>query len=203
MTTRNLSRLIIEMTILVLTAALLFDGSASSAAPAGKGDKSAPTTPSNLVVTNITTTTVSLWWQGSTDNSGSLSYKVSINNLNNSAYNSVATVAQTQTSYTAKFLSSNSNYTFSVAAVDGSGNKSGNSNVASAHTLADTTPPSTPVLQATVLGPSQVQLTWTKSTDNVSNNCCVYSFNLNGSALTQNINWATAPADKLSVIIRH
>lgn len=203
MTTRHLSRLVIGITILALTAVLLFNGSASSAAPAGKGDKSAPTTPSNLVVTNITTTTVSLSWQGSTDNSGSLSYKVSISNLNNSAYNSVATVAQTQTSYTAKFLASNSNYTFSVSAVDGSGNKSGNSNVASAHTLADTTPPSTPVLQASVLGPSQVQLTWTKSTDNVSNNCCVYSFSMNGSALTQNINWASAPADKLSVIIRH
>ena len=202
MTTRHLSRLIIGMTILALTAALLFDGPASSAA-AGKGDKSAPTTPTNLVVTNITTTTVSLSWQSSTDNSGSLSYKVSINNLNNSAYNSVATVSQTQTSYTAKFLASNSNYTFSVSAVDGSGNKSGNSNLASAHTLADTTPPSTPVLQASVLGPSQVQLTWTKSTDNVPNNCCVYSFKMNGNVITQNVTWATAPADKLSVIIRH
>jgi chitodextrinase len=202
MTTRHLSRLITGITVLALTAALLFDGPVSSAV-AGKGDKSAPTTPSNLVVTNITTTTVSLSWQGSTDNSGSLSYKVSINNLNNSAYNSVATVSQTQTSYTAKFLATNSNYTFSVSAVDGSGNKSANSNVASAHTLADTTPPSTPVLQASALNPSQVQLTWTKSTDNVSNNCCVYSFNMNGSVITQNINWASAPAGKLSVIIRH
>jgi chitodextrinase len=203
MSTRHLSRLIIAITILALTAALLFDVSPSSAAAPGKGDKSAPTTPSNLVVTNITTTTVSLSWQGSTDNSGSLSYKVSINNLNNSAYNSVATVSQTPTSYTAKFLAANSNYTFSVSAVDASGNKSGNSNVASAHTLADTTPPSTPVLQASALNPSQVQLTWTKSTDNVPNNCCVYSFNMNGGVITQNINWASAPADKLSVIIRH
>ena len=184
MTTRHLSRLIIGITILALTAALLLNGSASSAAP-GKGDRSAPTAPANLVVTNITTTTVSLSWQGSTDNSGSLSYKVSINNLNNSAYNSLATVSQTQTSYTAKFLASNNNYTFSVYAVDGSGNKSANSNLASAHTLADTTPPSTPVLQASVLGPSQVQLTWTKSTDNVPNNCCVYNFKMNGSALTR------------------
>jgi len=190
------------MTILALTAALLFNGSTSSAA-GGKGDRSAPTAPNNLVVTAITTTSVSLSWQGSTDNSGSLSYKVRINNLNNSAYNSLATISQTQTSYTAKFLASNNNYTFSVYAIDSSGNKSADSNVASAHTLADTTPPSTPVLQASVLGPSQVQLTWAKSTDNVSNNCCVYSFNMNGSPLTQNINWAAAPTDQLSVIIRH
>jgi chitin-binding protein len=201
MTTRHFSRLIIGMAMVGLTAALLFNGTTSSAA--GKGDKSAPTAPSNLVVTNITTTTISLSWQGSTDNSGSLSYKVQITNLNNSAYNSLATVSQTQTSYTAKFLASNNNYTFSVYAIDGSGNKSASSNLASGHTLADTIAPSTPVLQATVLGPSQVQLTWTKSTDNVSNNCCVYNFTMNDSALTQNINWAAAPTGSLSVIIRH
>lgn len=201
MTTQHLSRLFIGMAILALTAALLFNGSTSSAA--GKGDRSAPTAPSNLVVTAITSTSISMSWQGSTDNSGKFSYKVRITNLNNSAYNSLATVSQTQTSYTAKFLASNNNYTFAVYAVDGSGNKSAESNLASGRTLADTAPPSTPVLQATVLGPSQVQLTWTKSTDNVANNCCVYSFNMNGSPLTQHINWASAPTDKLSVIIRH
>jgi hypothetical protein len=203
MTTRHLSRLIVGIAILALTAALLFNASTSSAA-GGKGDRSAPTTPSNLVVTSITTTSISLSWTGSTDNSGSLSYKVRITNLSNSAYNSLATVSQSQTSYTAKFLASNSNYTFSVYAIDGSGNKSADSNIASGRTLADTTAPDAPVLQASVLGPSQVQLTWTKSTDNVSNNCCTYSFNMNGSPLTQHINWANSgAADKLSVIIRH
>ena len=202
MTTRQLSRLFIGITILTLTAALLFDGSPSSAAPA-KGDRTAPTAPTNLIVTAITETTVSLSWQGSTDNSGKLSYSVRITNLNNSAYNSLATVSQTSTTYTAKFLASNSNYTFVVNAIDGSGNKSGDSNIASAKTLADTTPPGAPVLQATVLGPSQVQLTWTKTTDNVPNNCCVYNFKMNGSALTQNIYWATAPANSLSIIVRH
>ena len=202
MTTRHLTRLFIGMAILALTAALLFNGSTSSAA-GGKGDRSAPTTPSNLVVTNITSTTISLSWQGSTDNSGSLSYKVRITNLNNSAYNSLATVSQSQTSYTAKFLASNNNYTFAVYAMDASGNKSAESNIASGKTLADTTPPSTPVLKASVLGPSQVQLTWNKSTDNVANNCCTYSFVMNGSPLTQHINWASAPTGSLSVIIRH
>jgi chitodextrinase len=198
MTTRHLTRLIIGMAILALTAALLFDGSASSAA-AGKGG-SAPTAPSNLVVTAITDTTISLSWQASTSKS-SFSYKVRINNLN-SSYTTLATVSQTQTTYTAKFLSSNTNYTFAVYA-DASGNKSADSNIASGKTLADTTPPGTPVLQASILGPSQVQLTWTKTTDNVANNCCVYSFNMNGSPLTQNIYWASAPADKLSIIVRH
>src|SRR5689334_14153055 len=199
MTTRHLSRLIIGITILGLTAALLFNGSTSSAA-VGKGG-SAPPAPTNLVITAITETTVSLAWQGATSKS-SFSYKVGISNVN-SSYNTLATVSQTQTTYTAKFLSPDTSYTFVVYAVDGSGNKSANSNSANGHTLKDLTPPSTAVLQAGVLSPSEVQLTWTRSTDNVSNNCCVYSFNMNGSVITQNINWTTAAANQLSVIIRH
>jgi len=200
MTTRQVSRVVIGTAALVLISVLLFTGSKTSAA---RGDRSAPTTPTNLTITAITETSVSLTWQRSTDNSGSLSYKVRITNLANSALNSLATVSQTQTTYTAKFLASDNSYTFSVYAQDGSGNKSADSNLVSAHTLKDTTPPGTPVLQASVLGPSQVQLTWTKVTDNIPNNCCTYSFNMNGNPLTQNINWVSAPADKLSVVIRH
>jgi hypothetical protein len=200
MTTRQFSRLIISIATLALTTVLLFNGSTASA---GKGDRSAPTTPANLVVTAITETTVSLSWQGSTDNSGKLSYQVKITNLNNSAFNSLATVSQTQTTYTAKYLTTNSPYTFSVYAIDGSGNRSADSNLASASTLADTTPPTGPVLQATVLTPSQIQLTWTKSTDNANAYCCYYSVKRNGAAVTQNIYYVPAPSDKMSVVVRH
>jgi len=199
MTTRRYSRLVIGLATLALIVVWLFSGTVGSAA---RGDRNAPTTPGNLMVMGITETTVSLKWNAATDNSGSLSYRVRITNLANSAYNSLATVSQSQTTYTAKYLSTNSPYTFAVYAIDGSGNRSNDSNLASANTLKDTTPPAGLVLAASVLGPSQVQLTWTKPTDNV-NYCCSYSFNRNGSALTQNINWASAPADKLSVIIRH
>jgi hypothetical protein len=199
MTTRQISRFIIGIAALVLTSVLLSTGSKTSA---GKGDRSAPTTPANLVVTAITDNTVSLSWQGSTDNSGSLSYKVKITNLANSAYNSLATVSQTQTTYTAKYLTSNSSYTFSVYAIDSSGNKSGDSNLVGAKTLADTTPPTTPVLQVSVLSPSEVQLIWTRPTDN-GNYCCNYSYNMNGNPLTQNIYWAQAPANNLSIVVRH
>jgi chitinase len=173
-----------------------------SASSAGR-DKTAPTAPANLTVTAITETTVTLGWNAASDNSGKFSYRLKINNLGNSAYNSLATISQTQTTYTARFLATNSSYSFSIYAVDDSGNRSNDSNSASAKTLADTTAPTTPVLQAAAVAPSQVQLTWTKSTDNVSNNCCNYSFSVNGSTITQNINWATAPSGSLSVIIRH
>ena len=199
MTSRCLSRLIIAITAFAFLGGLVFSVPVSSA---GKGDRSSPTTPTNLAITAVTQTSVSLTWSPSTDNSGKFSYKVRITNLNNSAYNSLATVSQTSTSYTATYLATNSSYRFSVYAVDGSGNQSADSNIVNANTLADTTPPTAPVLEATILAPSQVQLTWTKSTDNVSNNCCTYGINVNGSALSQ-INWATAPADKLSAIVRH
>jgi len=196
MTTRQFSHLIIFTAAFAFVAVLLFSGPTVSA---GKGDRSAPTVPGNLMVTAITDWTVSLSWQSSTDNSGKLSYRVKITNLNNSAYNSLATVSQSQTTYTAKYLTRDSNYTFSVYAVDDSGNKSADSNIASAHTLADTTAPTGPVLDAAVLSPSQVQLTWTRSTDNIPSNCCNYAINVNGAPITQNINWLT----QTSAVIRH
>src|ERR1051325_9052364 len=196
MTTRQFSRLIIFAAAFAFTAVLLFSGPRVSA---GKADRSAPTTPSNLMVIGVADTSVSLKWQGSTDNSGKLSYRVRITNLNNSAYNTLATVSQTQTTYTAKFLATNSNYTFSVYAVDDSGNKSADSNIASAHTLADTTPPTGPVLQASVLGPSEVQLSWTMSTDTIPSNCCNYGVNVNGVPTTQNVNWLS----QTSATVRH
>jgi chitodextrinase len=199
MITQTLARLIFATTSLALLGVVLFDTSSTSAA--GKADKTAPTTPTSLIVTAVTDNTVGLQWSPSTDNSGKFSYQVRIN-FPNSTFQTV-TVSQTQTAYTAKFLAPFNTYSFAVNAVDGSGNRSGDSNLVSATTTGDTIPPSAPVLQATTLGPSQVQLTWTQSTDNIPNYCCSYSFSMNGSPLTQNINAAAAPAGSLSVIIRH
>jgi len=76
--------------------------------------------------------------------------------------------------------------------------------VVNVSTPADTTPPAPPSLQAKVIGPSQVQLTWTESADyGIGNNCCTYAINVNGSPISQNINWVGAPAGSLSAIIRH
>jgi Fibronectin type III domain len=199
MCTQRLSRFLVGITVPALFVMFFLNESVSSAAR----DKTSPTTPTNLMVTAITETTITLSWNAASDNSGKFSYRLKINNLNNSVYNSLATISQSQTSYTARYLAMNSSYSFAIYAVDDSGNRSGDSNTASAKTLADATPPATPVLQAAAIAPSQVQLTWTKSTDNVANNCCNYTFKVNGSTITQNINWAAAPADKLSVIIRH
>jgi chitodextrinase len=199
MTTQTLARLIIATAALASLALVLFSGRTASA---GKADKLAPTTPTNLIVTGVTENTVSLKWGASTDNSGKFSYRVKVNSLT-STYNVVQTVSQTQTTYTVQYLAPFGSYSFAVFAVDGSGNRSSDSNSVTANTPGDTIPPSAPVLQATPLGPSQVQLTWTKSVDNVPNYCCSYAFSMNGSPLTQNINAAAAPSGSVSVIIRH
>ena len=200
MTTRRFSRLVIGIAALAFIAVLLFSG--TKAFSSGKGDRSAPTVPTNLVITAITSTSVSLSWGPSSDNSGKFSYRVQVNRLN-SSYTTLATVAQTQTTFTVNGLFANTGYSFAVYAVDANGNRSANSNLQSTNTLPDTTAPKAPVLSATVLGPSQVQLTWTDVTDDIPNNCCNWGFKLNGSPLTQHINWTGAPAGSLSVIIRH
>jgi fibronectin type III domain protein len=200
MTIRHITRLINLLAILAVFVIFVLTGSPASA---GKGDKSAPTVPTNLKLISINETTATFSWNPSSDNSGKFSYRLKISNQS-SAYNSVATISQSQTSYTAKYLSPNSSYSFAVYAVDDAGNRSADSNTVNGNTPPDTTPPTTPVLQAVTIAPSQVQLTWTKSTDNVTSNCCSYGINVNGTPITQFINWVPGPtADKMSAVIRH
>ena len=90
----------------------------------------------------------------------------------------------------------------SVYAVDSRGGKSTDSNVVSVNTLADQTPPSTPTLSATVLGPSQVLLTWSRSTDNLPLNCCTFAIFNNGEPNTQPVNWMGESATGVSAVIR-
>lgn len=201
MTTRHLSR---SLNLLAILAVFVVSVLVGSPASAQRGDRTPPAAPSNLKVTSITETTVTLVWNPSTDNSGKFSYRLRINNLKNSAYNSLATISQTQTTYTAKFLATNSPYSFSVYAVDGSNNRSADSNTANANTLADVTGPPVPFLEAVSITPSQVRLTWTKGTDNVTNNCCSYGINVNGTPTTQFVNWVSSgSADKLAAVVRH
>lgn len=207
MTTPTLARLIIATVAVTLLALLLFSGSITPAAkaqkkPAAKADTLAPTTPTSLGVTAIGENTVSLKWSPSTDNSGKFSYRIKVKSLD-SFYNVEQFVGQTQSAFTVQWLAPFGKYSFAIYAVDGSGNRSSDSNLVTADTTGDTIPPSAPVLQATPLGPSQVQLTWTQSVDNRPNYCCSYAFSMNGSPLTQHINMAAAPSGSLSVIIRH
>jgi chitodextrinase len=154
-------------------------------------DRTPPTTPTNLRVTNLTQTSVTLAWNPSTDNSGSFSYSV---NKDGQGF----TVPQSQTAYTIDWLSAGRTYTFYVMAVDGALNTSGRSNTLTVTTPRDTTPPTAPVLSGAVRGPSQVSLTWTRSTDDFST-LVSYRILANGAPVTQHVNWF----GERSVVLRH
>ena len=64
-------------------------------------------------------------------------------------------------------LNAGSTYSFHVYAEDASWNRSGNSNTVTATLPQDTTPPTAPVLSVDAVTPSQVWLSWTRSTDDV------------------------------------
>jgi len=105
---------------------------------AAKRDRTAPTAPANLQATSITSTSVSLMWNKSTDNIGVTAYNI----YRDSVY--IGKIASC--TYTAAGLSSSTSYKFLVKAVDGSGNISASSNIITVTTLAATTttpPPAT------------------------------------------------------------
>ena len=154
-------------------------------------DRTPPTTPTNLHVTSLSQTSVTLAWNASTDNSGSFSYSINMDGQG-------LTVPQSRTSYTIDWLSPNQTYHFYVTAVDGALNTSGRSNTVTVTTPRDTTPPTAPQLSGTVRGPSEVSLTWTRSTDDFST-FVSYRILANGVPVSQNVNWLS----ERSVVLRH
>ncbi len=147
---------VLAIVALVLTAA-------GPAAAAPRRDRTPPTTPTNLRVTATTQTSVSLAWNASTDNSGSLYYIVSGDPL--AGFHVVNPPA---TSVTFGDLDPGTSYTFHVQAWDAAYNSSGVSN-ASATTSNDTTPPTAPsgLTVQSVVG-SQVLLSFTAGADDVT-----------------------------------
>jgi chitodextrinase len=135
---------------------------ASASVNGGASDTSPPTAPASLTATGTGPTTVALSWQASTDNVGVTGYTVYRGTT------AIATVSGGTTSYTDSGLTPGTAYSYTVTASDGAGNVSPPSSQASATTQPDTTPPSAPgSLAATGVTPSQVDLSWTASTDNV------------------------------------
>ena len=141
-------------------------GSAMTPAAA---DTTPPTAPTNLTATAVSTTHINLSWTASTDNVGVTGYK--IERCSGAACANFAQIATpTGTTFNDTGLAASTSYSYRVRTNDAAGNNSGYSNTASATTLAaaDTTPPSTPTnLTATAASTTQINLSWTASTDNV------------------------------------
>jgi chitodextrinase len=141
----------------LVIAVLLVGAAPAAAAP----DRKAPTKPGNFRVTAKTQTTVSLAWNASTDNSGSVRYDVRM--WQEGRYVTLAT--QTQTTYTKTGLIPNVTYFFHVEAVDPSGNRTFSDG---AHTTTDPdrlAPGAPGDLRVTRVTASQIDLAWDASSD--------------------------------------
>ncbi|MGH9743316.1 MAG: fibronectin type III domain-containing protein [Candidatus Acidiferrum sp.] len=142
-------------------------GGGSSTAP--PPDTSPPTAPANLTATAASASQINLSWTASTDNVGVTGYKVE--RCSGAGCSNFAQIATpTSTTFNDTGLTASTSYSYRVRAADAAGNNSAYSNTASATTQAGahTTPPTAPAnLTATAASASQINLSWTASTDNV------------------------------------
>ena len=125
-------------------------------------DTVAPSTPTGLVATAVSASRINLSWSASTDNVAVTNYRVFRNGALLLSLGNVTT-------YQDSSLIAGTTYVYTVRALDAAGNVSGHSAQASATTSpgADTTPPTTPtILVANAVSPTQINLSWSASTDN-------------------------------------
>jgi chitodextrinase len=142
-------------------------------------DRTPPTTPANLRVTESTSFSVSLAWSPATDNSGNFSYRI------HHSWGYEATVPRTQTSFTwTTNLESSRSYSFYVYAVDSAGNKSRASNTVNVALPRDTSPPERPLLSVTGVEATQINLAWSSIDDGPF---VFYSIFMNGAPLSQGL----------------
>ncbi|HEV3192406.1 MAG TPA: carbohydrate-binding protein, partial [Polyangiaceae bacterium] len=104
-------------------------------------DTTAPSVPTGLVKTSVTSSSITLGWNASTDSD---SLVAGYNIYRGGTEIPVGTL--TSTSFTDTGLAANTSYSYTVSAVDPTGNVSAQSSALSAATaaVADTTPPSVP-----------------------------------------------------------
>jgi chitodextrinase len=141
------------------------DGGAELAAGA---DSEAPSTPASLSATAVSQSQINLSWSASSDNVGVAGYQI-FRGVGAGPMTLLVTLGNV-TNYGNTGLTAATAYTYRVRALDAAGNASGQSTPATATTLApDNIAPSIPTnLSATAVSTSQINLSWTASTDNVA-----------------------------------
>jgi hypothetical protein len=124
-------------------------------------DRTPPTIPAELVATTVSTSQIDLTWSASTDDTAVSGYKIFRNG------EQIAIVSTT--SYSDTGLPANTSYVYSVSAFDADDNESMQSASTIGTTYADGTSPSVPTgLTASAVSASQIDLTWSPSSDSES-----------------------------------
>ncbi|WP_417910751.1 fibronectin type III domain-containing protein [Candidatus Electronema sp. PJ] len=129
-------------------------------------DTQAPTAPTNLRSSNITSTGFTVSWNPSTDNVGVRSYEVFTDST------SRGTVNHPTTTLNITGLTANTTYSVTVRARDAAGNTSAASGALSVTTnqsiVPETTPPTVPTnLRSSNISSTGFTLSWNASTDNI------------------------------------
>ena len=137
-----------------------FSDSGTGTCHSAGGDTTPPTAPTNLAANAVSTGEVDLSWTASADNFGVAGYRI---------YRNGSLVGtSTTTAYADAGVQASTTYSYYATAYDAAGNTSTASNTVGVTTPADTTPPSAPSgLAATARSATEVDLSWTASTDNV------------------------------------
>ena len=130
-------------------------------------DTTPPSAPAGLTTTVISDTQINLSWTASTDNVGVTGYKVE-RCLGASCSNFTQIATPTATTFNDTGLAPSTSYSYRVRATDAAGNLSSYSATSTATSSPDTTPPTAPAsLTATAASSTQINLSWTASTDDV------------------------------------
>jgi chitodextrinase len=134
-----------------------------SASTLAASDTQAPTVPTGLVGTAVSSSQINLSWNPSTDNVGVTGYYVYLNDV------ALTTTATTSFQHTG--LTAGTTYNYRVSSYDAAANNSAWTATPVSVTTppaADTIAPSVPSgLTATAVSPAQINLSWAASTDNV------------------------------------
>jgi chitodextrinase len=138
-------------------------------ASSGSGDTQPPSAPSNLSAAAVSSSQINLSWTAATDNVAVTGYRIErCQGAGCSNFALVTTV--TTTTYSNTGLLASTSYSYRIQASDAAGNLGPYSATVGATTNAgaDTQAPTAPgAPSASAISSSQINLTWTASTDNV------------------------------------
>lgn len=142
-------------------------------------DRTSPTTPTNLTVTAMTPYSVSLTWNPSTDNSGSVIYTICCANTSSESFPGPASSHVYRAG-----LEPGRSFTLFIIARDAAGNYSKQSNTVAFTLPRDTTPPTKPTVSVTDVGATNVALAWSSVDDGPN---VWFSVFMNGNAVLQGV----------------
>jgi RHS repeat-associated protein len=171
--------------------------SIASATTLNGADTTQPTAPTNLVALAVSPNQINLTWTASTDNAGVVGYRVMRCTAPVCLFSQFSQIGNpTGTSFSDTGLSPKTQAQYFVYATDAAGNTAPSA-IATATTL-DTNAPSTPgSLTVRAVSSSQINLTWSASTDNTG----ITGYQVvrcQGLACTPNFQVGTAPGTTFS-----